>query len=51
MTIEDIVERIVLRVAELPDRSSPDGQPTMMLVTDAELREIVREELRQSTER
>lgn len=39
--IKDIVERVILQVVELPGRSSPEDQPEMMLVTDAELREIL----------
>lgn len=39
---KDFINRVVLRVAELPDRNSPDDQPDMMLVTDKELRGILR---------
>lgn len=42
----DIVEMIVRDVAELPDRTSPEDQPDMMLVTAEELASIVREHLR-----
>lgn len=38
---DQIAERIVVGVAEIPDRNSPDDQPEMMLVTDKELRGIV----------
>ena len=38
-------ERVVLRVAELPDRTSPEDWPEAMLVTSEELREIVVVEL------
>jgi hypothetical protein len=41
MTVSDLANRIVRDVAELPDRSSPDDWPEAMIVTDAELREIV----------
>lgn len=40
--LEQVVSEIVLSVAEIPDRNSPDDQPEMMLVTDRELRNIVR---------
>lgn len=40
----DLADRIVLRVAELPDRTSPDDWPEAMLVTADELRAIVSEE-------
>jgi len=45
MTIDDIIASVLRDVAELPDRSSPDGKPDMMLVTGAELREILIEHL------
>jgi hypothetical protein len=32
---------VILDVAELPDRTSPDNFPDAMLVTGAELREII----------
>lgn len=38
---ELIADGIVKGVAELPDRTSPDDQPDMMLVTADELTEIV----------
>lgn len=38
-------DRIVQRVAELPDRTSPDDWPEAMLVTAEELWEIVTSEL------
>lgn len=38
---EKIADEIVREVAELPDRSSPDYAPDMMLVTANELRAIV----------
>jgi hypothetical protein len=44
---EALIDNIVRAVAELPDRSSPDDQPNMMLVTDAELREILQAHLRE----
>lgn len=39
--LDDLVRRIVERVAELPDRTSPDDQPEMMLVTGDELAAII----------
>ena len=45
INIKRIVDCVVLRVAELPGRSSPDYQPTMMLVTPSELREIIMDEI------
>lgn len=41
----DVPSRVVRGVAELPDRTSPDGNPEMMLVTPAELIGIVRRAL------
>jgi hypothetical protein len=38
---EKLAEAIVRDVAELPDRSSPEEQPEMMLVSERELLEIV----------
>lgn len=38
---EWIAQNITRDVAELPDRTSPLGEPDMMLVTAAELTEIV----------
>lgn len=43
-----LVDRIVQRVAELPDRASPDDWPEAMLVTADELRTIVDDELGRS---
>lgn len=39
----DLADLIVRDVAELPDRTSPDDQPDMLLVTADELRGIIRE--------
>jgi NTP pyrophosphatase (non-canonical NTP hydrolase) len=39
---EGLAEQIVREVAELPDRTSPEDQPDMMLVTADELAAIVR---------
>jgi hypothetical protein len=36
------VDRIIRDVAELPDRTSPEDQPEMMLVTAAELAAILK---------
>lgn len=41
----DVVDQILQRVAELPDRTSPDDWPEAMLVTADELRQIITEEL------
>ena len=41
--IKAVADEVTRRVAELPGRSSPEDCPEMMLVTDAELRCIVRE--------
>lgn len=38
-------DRIIQRVAELPDRTSPDDWPEAMLVTSEELRDIIEDEL------
>jgi hypothetical protein len=46
----DFIERIVLSVAEIPDRDSPEDQPEMMLVTDSELRNIVKSALADADE-
>jgi hypothetical protein len=35
------IDSIVQAVMELPNRNSPEDQPEMMLVTDAELRSIL----------
>lgn len=40
---QEAVYHVVKRVAELPDRSSPDDWPEAMLVTAEELRDIVRD--------
>jgi hypothetical protein len=41
----DVVADICQAVAELPDRTSPDDQPDMMLVTHDELQQIVTDAL------
>lgn len=43
--VAEIVARIVTDVAELPDRTSPDGWPEAMLVTADELRGIVEQHI------
>lgn len=49
-TREDLLATaIVLAVAELPDRTSPDDWPEAMLVTADELRDIVTDALRASS--
>lgn len=40
----DVTDRVVRRVAELPDRTSPQDCPEAMLVTADELRKIVGQE-------
>src|SRR3954465_10621146 len=40
----DVTDRVVRRVAELPDRTSPDDWPEAMLVTADELRASIAEE-------
>lgn len=42
---------IVLDVAEIPDRTSPDDQPEIMLVTGEELKRIVGQRLIELCER
>lgn len=37
----EFIRRIILAVAEIPDRDSPEGQPEMMLVTGPELTGII----------
>lgn len=37
----EFIRRVLLEVAELPDRDSPEDQPEMMLVTHEELRSIL----------
>lgn len=39
------IDRVLQRVAELPDRTSPDDWPDAMLVTQDELRHILADEL------
>lgn len=41
----EVALAIVRDVAEIPDRTSPDDQPEMMLVKDSELRRIVHDRL------
>lgn len=38
---DDWITSVIRHVAELPDRSSPAGQPDMLLVTAEELRSIL----------
>lgn len=45
---ERIVANILREVAELPDRTSPENAPDMMLVSADELRAIVLAALKQS---
>lgn len=39
--LHDIIDSIIRDICELPDRTSPDGQPDVMLVSDGELRDIL----------
>lgn len=39
--MNDWIDGVIRDVSELPDRSSPDGQPEMMLVSAEELRRIL----------
>ena len=41
---EFLISNVIQHVAELPDRTSPDDAPDMMLVTADELTEILRVE-------
>lgn len=43
-----LVSRICTEVSELPDRTSPDDAPEMMLVTAQELSDIVRAQITES---
>jgi hypothetical protein len=45
-----IAYRVSQRVAELPDRTSPDDRPNLMLVTADELQFIVTDEINESLE-
>lgn len=42
---KEFARRVTLRVAEFPDRTSPEDQPEMMLITPNELRAIVEDEM------
>jgi hypothetical protein len=46
--IKRIIERVLQDVCELPDRTSPDDQPEMMLVTGEELETILENALTQA---
>lgn len=46
--LEKLADRVVLAVAELPDRNSPEGWPEAMIVTGDELRMLIVEALTQS---
>lgn len=43
--MKPLIRRIITRVCELPDRTSPDDWPEAMLVTDDELHNILLEEV------
>lgn len=47
--LERFIEHTIRDVAELPDRSSPEDQPEMMLVTGDELEMILRDRLEASS--
>lgn len=51
VSIDWLAERIALRVCEIPDRTSPDDQPEMCLVTPNELRAIILDEWRTMQEK
>lgn len=44
--LKAMIRSVIKRVAELPDRNSPDDWPEAMLVTGDELAEIVADEVR-----
>lgn len=39
--MHDRVDSIIRDICELPDRTSPEGQPDVMIVSDGELRDIL----------
>lgn len=41
MRMEDFAAEVILRVSGLPDRTSPDEYPDMMLVSGEELEDII----------
>lgn len=41
--VETLIETVIRNVAELPDRTSPENQPDMMLVSAEELRVILKD--------
>ena len=45
MTVDEVIASAIQRVAELPDRTSPDDWPEAMLVTADELRVILADAL------
>ena len=47
----EFIEQVVVGVAEIPDRDSPDDQPEMMLVTCEELRGIIESAFETADER
>ena len=48
---DQFVNSVLNDVAELPDRTSPDDEPDMMLVTAEELGRIIRERLSEALSR
>jgi hypothetical protein len=48
---DQFVNSVLNDVAELPDRTSPDDEPDMMLVTADELARIIRERLSEALSR
>ncbi|MEM1289766.1 MAG: hypothetical protein AAGH60_15565 [Pseudomonadota bacterium] len=42
---EELARSILVEVAELPDRTGPEDQPEMLLVTEHELFDIIVEKL------
>lgn len=41
--VKDWIDEVIKRIAELPDRTSPEDWPEAMLVTAEELRSILEE--------
>lgn len=45
MDIEETIKNIIIDICELPDRTSPETQSNMLLVTQEELEDILRAHL------
>jgi hypothetical protein len=50
MNTQEMITEVIRAVAELPDRDSPEDRPEIMLVSDTELRNILEEQLAESSE-